>query len=61
MIVEFYIDDMTEGKALVIVFEKSKFDYEQRVIGLLKDIKVSEKEAEELSELLIDTRYTGVK
>ena len=61
MIVEFYTDDLTEGKALVIVFEKSKNNYEQRVIGLLKDIKVSEKEAEELSELLIDTRYTGVK
>jgi len=54
MKIDFYTEDTTGGKQLVIVFEKSKGKYEQRIIGLLKDIKVSEKEAEKIESLLID-------
>jgi len=54
MKIDFYTEDTTEGKQLVIVFEKAKRKYEQRIIGLLKDIKVSEKQAEKIESLLID-------
>tara|TARA_R110002072_G_scaffold224964_2_gene382069 strand:- start:351 stop:551 length:201 start_codon:yes stop_codon:yes gene_type:complete len=57
MKIDFYTEDTTEGKQLVIVFEKAKRKYEQRIIGLLKDIKVSEKQAEKIESLLIDLDY----
>ena len=55
MKVEFYIEELVEGNQLVIVFEKSKGKYTQFPIALLKDIKISLKEAKNLSKVLLDT------
>jgi len=55
MKVEFYIEELVEGNQLVIVFEKSKGKYTQFPIALLKDIKISLKQAKNLSKVLLDT------
>ena len=55
MKVDFYKEKLLEGEQLVIVFEKSKGNYTQFPIGLLKDIKISKKDCERLETILIDT------
>ena len=55
MKVEFYIEELVEGNQLVIVFEKSHGKYTQFPIALLKDIKISLKQAKNLSKVLLDT------
>ena len=56
MKVEFYTETVNKNDTqLVIVFEKSKGKYTQFPIALLKDIKISLKEAKNLSKILLDT------
>ena len=57
MKIDFYTEELVEGKQLVIVFEKSKGNYTQFPIALLKDIKISKKDCEKLETVLIDTEY----
>jgi len=57
MKVDFYKEKLLEGEQLVIVFEKSKGNYTQFPIALLKDIKISKKDCEKLEGVLIDTEY----
>lgn len=57
MKVDFYKEKLVEGEQLVIVFEKSKGNYTQFPIALLKDIKISKKDCEKLETVLIDTEY----
>jgi len=56
MKVEFYTETVNKNDTqLVIIYEKIKGKYTQFPIALLKDLKISLKEAKNLSKILLDT------
>ena len=55
MKVDFYVEETTGGKQLVIVFEKTKTNYKQMPLGLIKDLKISKKDIDKLTSVYIDT------